>query len=167
MIEKIISGGQTGVDSAALDMAIALGIQYGGFCPAGRINENGKIPDTYKNLEEVSFDRPYSEKENYEARTKKNIASADGTFILVQYPIPDKMKEGTALTIEAAGSTGLVINLSDPERDNIEKIATWVKEKGIRILNIGGPRESSYPGIYQKSVSLLKSVLPRIALRGR
>jgi len=159
MIEKIISGGQTGVDSAVLDVAIELEIKYGGFCPAERINENGKMPDKYRNLQEISFDHPYTEKENYDTRTKKNIALADGTLILVPtYPLPTRIKDGTILTIEAAGDKKLIINLSEPQQDNVERIVKWIKEQNIKKLNIGGPRESNSPGIYQASLELLRKV---------
>lgn len=164
MIEKIITGGQTGADLAALDAALELNINYGGYCPAGRINEDGEIPEKYKKLEEISFNRPYTEMENYEARTIKNATIADGTLILVPcYPLPNTIQDGTKLTIHAALDKSLIINLSDEQQSNIERIVKWVKEKNIKVLNIGGPRESSSPGIYQKSLDFLRKVLPLIA----
>ena len=82
MIGKIISGGQTGVDRAALDVAIDLDIQYGGWCPKGRLDENGTIPSKYKNLEELNGTFS-NDKENYDTRTKKNIQNSDGTLIIL------------------------------------------------------------------------------------
>ena len=71
MIQKIISGGQTGADQAALDAAIKLGISHGGWIPKGRITEHGPLPDRYK-LQEMPTD-------SYPARTEQNIIDSDGT----------------------------------------------------------------------------------------
>ena len=75
MIEKIISGGQTGADQAALDAAIKLGIPHGGWIPKGRLTENGPLPPDKYNLIEMPTD-------SYPERTKKNIRESDGTLIL-------------------------------------------------------------------------------------
>lgn len=82
MLRKIVTGGQTGVDRAALDAAMLLNIEYGGWCPKGRLDEKGKIPEKYKYLDEISGEFK-SENENYAARTKKNIEDSDGTLIIV------------------------------------------------------------------------------------
>ena len=74
MIRKIISGGQTGVDRAALDAAIKLAIAHGGSIPKGRITEDGPLPDTY-NLKETRSS-------SYAERTAKNVQDADGTLII-------------------------------------------------------------------------------------
>src|SRR5262245_15492232 len=104
MLEKIVSGGQTGVDRAALDVAIELNIEYAGWCPKGRLDENGRIPSKYKNLTEI--DGAFTnEKENYDTRTKKNIQDSDGTLVLVpSLPLPEGIKDGTLLTISAVSS---------------------------------------------------------------
>jgi hypothetical protein len=161
MIEKIVSGGQTGVDRAALDTAIALNIPYGGWCPKGRIYELGIIPKKYEALTEVSGEFK-NEKENYDARTIRNIADSDGTLILIPVePLPDNVRDGTLLTIKEAEKRKpfLKINLSKPQIDNIEEIQNWVKKHNIAILNIAGPRESSYSGIYKISADFLKEML--------
>ncbi len=156
MLEKIISGGQAGVDLAALDAAMALGIPYGGYCPKGRINENGKIPGKYKLLNEISGD--------YDARTKLNVQSSDGTLILIpKIPMSPAIKDGTILTIEEAKDqrkSFLMVDLSLAQSVNAGLIIDWVKENSIKILNIAGPRESNSPGIYQSSFNLLQRVLP-------
>src|SRR3954462_12829698 len=69
----IVSGGQTGADRAALDWAIANGIRHGGWCPRGRLAEDGVIPDFYKLRETVSTE--------YAVRTERNICDSDGTVI--------------------------------------------------------------------------------------
>ncbi len=159
MIEKIISGGQTGVDRAALDVAIELDIPYGGSCPNGRIDELGIIPEKYDALIEIQGEFK-SEKEKYDTRTKKNITDSDATLILIPLePLPEKIKDGTLLTIQEVQKRGkpfLKIDLSKPQFENIERIVNWLEKYNINILNIAGPRESICPGIYKTSSELLK-----------
>ncbi|WP_019216466.1 YpsA SLOG family protein, partial [Legionella tunisiensis] len=105
MLEKIVSGGQTGVDRAALDVAIDWNILYGGWCPKGRLDENGTIPKKYQYLKELE-ENYLNDKENFDARTKKNIQDSDGTLILVpSLPLPETIKDGTLLTIEIVNSS--------------------------------------------------------------
>jgi len=74
MIEKIISGGQTGAEQAALDVAIELNIPHGGWVPKGRKTENGRLPDKY-HLKEISSI-------NYPQRTELNVLDSDGTLVI-------------------------------------------------------------------------------------
>src|SRR6516225_6913367 len=90
-IAKIISGGQTGVDRAALDVALELGIPCGGWCPKGRRAEDGPIPQRYP-LQETGS-------KEYPVRTAKNVRQADGTLILTRGP----SDRGTALSVRLAG----------------------------------------------------------------
>jgi hypothetical protein len=169
MIEKIISGGQTGVDMAALDIAIMFGIPHGGWCPKGRIQEKGStIPQEYK-LTEITGNFK-TEKENYNARTKKNIETADGTLIFIpKIPLPSQIKDGTLLTIKEAEyqakllhkAKPLLINLSSDSSENIQIISNWIKKEKIKTLNIAGPRESTCPGIYQLTTQFLKNFFMR------
>lgn len=165
MIEKIISGGQTGVDLAALDAAITFGIPYGGYCPKGRLNENGKIPDKYPTLKEITGEFK-SEKENYDKRTIKNIKESHGTLILVpKIPIPDQITDGTRLTIEEVvkqGTSFKIIDLSQALEENEKIIIDWINTQSIKILNIAGPRESNSPGIYGKSLHFFSTVFPQL-----
>lgn len=106
MIKEIISGGQTGVDQAALDAAIELKISYSGKCPKGRIDENGVIPKRFSELKEIDGEFK-TEKENYDARTKKNIEESDATLIIVpEIPLPSSIKDGTLLTIDEVKKQG-------------------------------------------------------------
>jgi hypothetical protein len=73
-LQRIVSGGQAGVDRAALDWAIARGIPHGGWCPAGRIAEDGMIPERYQLRETAS--------PGYRERTRRNVEDSDGTLIL-------------------------------------------------------------------------------------
>lgn len=164
MINKIISGGQTGVDSAALDAAATFGVSCGGWCPKGRISENGVIPEKYKFLQEISGDFG-ADKENYSARTKANIKDSDATLILVPGAPPHyQIQGGTLLTIQEAKSQGkplLIMDLSQPSSENIESMLSWIKKEKIKIINIAGPRESNCPGvsIYQLSKKFLEDFL--------
>lgn len=106
-----------------------------------------------------------NDKDNYDARTRKNIEDSDGTLIIVPLiPLPEKIKDGTLLTIEYVKKQRkpyLVIGLSKSITINSDLIANWVKENQINTLNIGGPRESTCPGIYQSSLALLEITLPQ------
>jgi hypothetical protein len=137
MLYKLISGGQTGVDRAALDVGLALGLAVGGWCPKGRRAEDGIIPDRYPLVEPPE--------RSYQNRTRRNIEDADGTLILNQ----GKLDGGTALTAAHARQIGkpcLVVALEE----GIEPAAfrDWLTANHIRVLNVAGPRESKRPGVY-------------------
>jgi hypothetical protein len=148
MIEEVISGGQTGVDRAALDVALELRLPCGGWCPKGRRAEDGEIASRYPLRETPSGD--------YFERTEWNVRDSDGTLVLTEGP----PTEGTALTIELAARLGkpfLVIDLtSQPHASTVQ---SWVKTHHVRILNVAGPRESKLPGIYARAVAFLRRVL--------
>ncbi|KTD39114.1 putative molybdenum carrier [Legionella nautarum] len=155
MIEKIVSGGQTGVDQAALSIAAEMGINIGGWCPKGGLDENGScILDVYPSLKETSTTNP-------DERTKLNIQDSDGTLIIVPtWPLAEKIKDGTRLSIEYAQKLGkpyLVIRL-DKKNNASAKLKEWVEAQNIHILNIAGPRESSSPGINKKSYELFREL---------
>ncbi|MGD9152826.1 MAG: putative molybdenum carrier protein [Gammaproteobacteria bacterium] len=155
IITKIISGGQTGVDRAALDVAIELKISHGGWCPKGRRAElNTTIPSKY-HLKET-------ESEKFEERTKLNIKDSDGTLALVP-KTPIKITDGTILTIEEAKLKNkplLIINLS--KKPPVEIILKWIGENNIKTLNIAGPRESQSTGIYDISFKFLYETIKKI-----
>jgi len=148
MIKKVISGGQTGVDRAALDVGMELGIHIGGACPKGRLAEDGPISEKYP-LEELSS-------KDYVVRTRKNVANADGTLILYI----KTLSGGTALTkkfAEELQKPHLVIDLSASPQ--AQKVLEWIEKEGIEVLNVAGPRASTHPGIHQKASQFLKEVL--------
>lgn len=155
MINKIVSGGQTGVDRAGLDAAITSSVNYGGWCPQGRLDENGIIPENYTELNEISGNFK-SEKENYDTRTKLNIRDSDATLIFVpSLPLPLKIKDGTLLTIEEVKRVKkpfLICDLSQSNNFNSEAILDWINSYKIKTLNIAGPRESTWPGIYNSTL---------------
>jgi len=138
---KIISGGQTGVDQAALDFALDHGFKCGGYCPRGRKNEQGSIANRYP-LSEI-------DSEDYLERTRRNIVESDGTLIFKDFV---EVKGGTIDTInlcEQFLKPYLIVNLEQNIQRNV--IFNWLQEFKIVILNIAGNRESASPGICEKS----------------
>jgi len=147
MLSKIISGGQTGADRAALDWAIKRGIMHGGWCPKGRKAEDGTIDRRYNLVETHS--------EDYSQRTEWNVRDSDGTAVL---SIRRELRGGSLLTVElAARYNKPVIHLrqEDEQTNHAQELRSFIKEFGISVLNIAGPRESEEPGIYQFVPSVL------------
>jgi len=148
MIKKIISGGQTGVDRAALDIAIALNFPHSGWCPKGRKAEDGLIPAKYQLQETPSPD--------YSERTAWNVRDSDGTLIICQ----NEIMGGTLLTMKVAQQLKKSYFIFDvAKRQDIKLIKHWLKENQIYLLNIAGPRESQSYGIYQLAFKLLQNLL--------
>jgi predicted Rossmann fold nucleotide-binding protein DprA/Smf involved in DNA uptake len=147
-LEKIISGGQTGVDRAALDVAMELGILCGGWCPKGRRAEDGRIPDSYPLQEASSPDYPF--------RTRLNVEDSDGTLILSG----GSSQGGTALTLKLARKLNKPFLLVDLARNpEPSEVRHWVQKNQIRILNVAGPREGESAGIFEKASAFLREVL--------
>lgn len=149
MIKKIISGGQTGADQAALDVAIMLDISHGGWIPKGRKTEKGRLPDKYK-LKEM----PTS---SYPKRTEQNILDSDGTLIISH----GKLTGGSALTQNLSNEHNrpcLHIDLNQTiEFEAAVEISGWVMQNNIEVLNVAGPRESEDHQIYKSTMGILKS----------
>jgi hypothetical protein len=136
---NVVSGGQSGVDRAALDAAIAAGVPVGGWCPFRRQAEDGPIPPRYPLLE-----TPSSEPAQ---RTEWNVRDSDGLLVLLLDAEP---VGGTLLAFETArklGRPSLSLKLSDPHPASIKKTLKWLRAEGVRALNIAGPRESESPGV--------------------
>lgn len=137
---SVVSGGQTGVDRAALDWAIQRGLRHGGWCPRGRLAEDGVIDHRYALRETDSA--------SYRRRTRQNVIDSDGTLIL---NVGD-LRGGTLSTLgfaERYGKPHLVVPLdAEALGDHAASVMAWVRHHGIAILNIAGPRESTRPGIY-------------------
>lgn len=138
MITRIVSGGQTGVDRAALDAAMFLAIDHGGWCPKGRRAEDGKIPEKYLLQETPEL--------AYAQRTGWNVRDSDGTIIIKRGLI----RGGTAYTMrccEQSGKPCLIVSL-DEQADH-SKVKRWLSEQHIKCLNIAGPRKSQDETIYE------------------
>lgn len=144
---KIVSGGQTGADRAALDVAIERAVPVGGWCPRGRLAENGRIPLQYT-LQETPSDR-------YAERTSWNVRDSDATLVFTMADIGG----GTAFTIEEARRLGKPIKLVDPRAFNPVDIQVWLTAHSIRILNVAGPRESEQPGIYNATRTAINRII--------
>ena len=148
---KIISGGQTGVDRAALDFAIRHGYEHGGWCPRDRRAEDGFIPPHYELHETDSPD--------YVERTEQNVLDADATLIVVR---DRKLSGGTAFTKFCAEQHGRPL-LIICERDGVVQSAitfsNFLTRNKIRMLNVAGPRESQAAGIGKFVIELLEAVL--------
>ena len=136
-VTKIISGGQTGVDRAGLDAAIALNIEYGGYVPKGRKAEDGQVPQKYQ-MEEMK-------KGGYPTRTKKNIEESDGTVIFCQ----GRPSTGTKLTVDYAVKIKkpfLLLDVDDVSKQTaVEILRNWITKESIEVMNVAGPRQSSAP----------------------
>ncbi len=158
MIEKIISGGQTGVDRAALDAARAHGIPTGGWCPKGRGAEDGVIDAAYGLIETPSADPA--------ERTQRNVSDATATLVLVMGTLAEGGADaGTGHTLRVARDLGrpcLTVDLGLPARADWAAVARWLEANRVHILNIAGPRESNARGIYLAALSYLRELLRQL-----
>jgi hypothetical protein len=147
-ISKIISGGQTGVDRGALEAALRLHIPHGGWCPRGRLAEDGWIPDRY-DLQEL-------DSSDYAARTEKNVVESDATLIFCR----GSLSGGTLLTYRLSDRHGRpckVVDLS--ESLDVRDVRGWLEEHQVGTLNVAGPRESQNPGIERQTQESLVELL--------
>ena len=143
--KRIVSGGQTGVDRAALDTAMELGIEHGGWCPAGRLAEDGIIPVRYKLAETQSSEYP--------VRTEQNIVDSSATLILHE----GKIRGGTRLTRRLCKKLEKPFFTVKISLNEVVSVRRWLDLQAPETLNIAGPRESSSPGIYSRSLIFLAS----------
>ena len=154
--QKIISGGQTGVDRAALDVALKHGIDCGGWCPAGRLDEFGRIPDRYsvRELQTGGFTE----------RTMQNVKDSDGTVIIYS----GKLSGGTEQTVRFCRELEQPHQLIYASKVSIEDaarlITDFVRKDKIEILNVAGPRQSEWPDGYDYAYGALNLFLLDAAL---
>jgi Circularly permutated YpsA SLOG family len=190
---KIISGAQSGVDRGALDAALELGIECGGWCPAGRLAEDGTIPKRYP-VQEM----PTAE---YAPRTAQNVTDADGTLIIAN----GELTGGTRETLEFCRQIRkphLVIDVGRLSSDEaIERASEFVRALSSRAearelregqsayeyskassvrggralspwlrmmtLNVAGPRGSQWPGGHSLAQQILRQLLRRLSGQAR
>ena len=139
MVEKIISGGQTGADRAGLDFAIAHGIPHGGWCPLGRLAEDGLIPRRYHLRETPAPD--------YAQRTEWNVRDSDGTVI---FSLGKDLSGGSRFTAEVAAQLGkpcLHVSKASAGRNSAKNLRHFIRRHRIKCLNIAGPRVSIQPQV--------------------
>ena len=155
VLTKIVSGGQTGVDQAALTAAMAMGLEHGGWCPAGRRSEKGRIPAVFQLTE--TFER------NYMVRTEKNVTDSDATIILFR----EELTGGTLLTERLTlkhDRPVLCVDLSNESfEDSIDRIKFWLERFEVQTLNVAGPRESTSRGIQSQAEAFLRRLFDELA----
>ncbi len=144
--ETVVSGGQTGVDRAALDAAAEMGIACGGWCPAGRRAEDGAVPVRYPLRETPSADPA--------ERTAWNVRDSDGTLVLTAGPLSG----GTTLAIQAAHDLRRPLLVVELPAGDAEHVRRWIADREIRTLNVAGPREGERPGIGRMAGDFLREV---------
>lgn len=166
-LTRVVSGGQTGVDRAALDAASAAGMEIGGWCPRDRRAEDGIVPSRYPLRETAS--------RSYAVRTEWNVRDSDGTLILVL----DRISSGTRLTADSAraqerplrieylcpDSTPGLLTTEQPLQQIICDVAEWICREQIQTLNVAGPRGSSRNDVYQRSLQFLTMLFEEISVK--
>lgn len=146
----IVSGGQSGVDRAALDAALASGVEVAGWCPAGRWAEDGPIDARYPLRETAAADPA--------VRTRRNVAESDALLVLA----PSPPSGGTALAIAEAARLGRPVLVAGPGDDPAEAVA-WLGRQRVGRLNVAGPRESEAPGVYRDALRWLQRLLGTVS----
>lgn len=144
---KVVSGGQTGADRAGLDWAIFHNIAHGGWCPRGRKAEDGQIPSHYELIETPSS--------SYLQRTEWNVRDSDATVI---FTITAELTGGSKRTAAFArkhGKPWIHIHYQGTYEKQSERLAHFIHDKGVSVLNVAGSRGSKEPQVH----SFVKHVL--------
>lgn len=144
----IISGGQTGVDRAALDFAIAHDCPHGGWCPRGRRAEDGVLDARYQLIE--------TESRNYRQRTRRNVVDSDATLILNM----GKLEGGSLATLNFAAHYEKPVEVVALDGEDLEgeaaRVCAWLTTNAIGKLNLAGPRASKQPDVYRRAKEFLR-----------
>lgn len=163
-LRRIVSGGQAGADRAALDWALGNGFPHGGWCPRGRITEDGPLPAHYLLRETPSA--------KYSERTRWNVRDSDATVVFTM-TLPGLMG-GTRLTAEFADQSGKPVLHLWPEnaRDGrhhpgpVAALQRFLRTHAVEVLNVAGPRASQQPEIYRFVRDVLDAALTPALLTG-
>jgi hypothetical protein len=151
-VRRVVSGAQTGVDRAALDAALELGLPCGGWVPRGRIDEAGRIPDAYPGLEETAS-------ADWDERTEANVRDSDATLLISRGPLTG----GSLFTRDAALRLGRPTLHLDLRRLSLEQAAEaarrFIEDANVGVLNVAGPRASKDPGLHGLALRLLRDAL--------
>ena len=152
---KIISGGQTGVDRGALDAALDSNAECGGWCPAGRLDENGRIPERYP-LTELLF-------AGSSERTARNVADSDGTLIIYAGALAGGTRETVARCVESDKSN-VALDLSSISIERaIDLAEQFVSSHQLCVLNVAGPRASEWSEGYSHAYEIVSGLLRRLS----
>jgi hypothetical protein len=153
-VRRVVSGGQTGADRAALEAALALKVEIGGWVPMGRLAEDGPIPPHMTGLVETETEAP-------EERTRANVRDSDATLIVSHGPLAG----GSALTLQTALEFHKPVLHVDLDRDSGEAafaiVSSWLRRHRVESLNVAGPRASEDFRIYQDTFTLITALLTR------
>ena len=156
ILRKIISGGQAGVDRGALEAALELGLEHGGFVPRGRRAEDGRVPERFLLTETPS--------DQYPPRTAMNVKLGDGTLLLFHGKAALAKSRGTKLTLEILMKQAKPWWAADPRlEEHAARAAAWITRSNIEVLNVAGPRESKCPGIQEEARRFVRMVFERLS----
>lgn len=139
------------MDRAALDAAIKLGLEYGGWVPKGRLAEDGKIPLKYKLRE--------CDSKEYPVRTEMNVKEGDATLILCRGPVKGGTQFTHFLCLKHQKPVGLVSLDAGSKKEIVEAVKAFIEDQRPKVLNVAGPRESGAPGIYKQAFEILCKAL--------
>ncbi|KJS08965.1 MAG: hypothetical protein VR73_03740 [Gammaproteobacteria bacterium BRH_c0] len=153
-LEKIVSGGQTGVDRAALDAAMARNFPVGGWCPEGRLAEDGIIPDRYP-LQELSG-------AGYRQRTRQNVRDSDATLIIYYDTLSGGTEQTLALCLKEHKPYLLIDAEAIDTRKTVEKLLRFLGQGSIKVLNVAGPRGSAGDWAYSYTHTVIDKLLDRV-----
>ena len=151
---RIVSGGQTGVDRAALDAALALDISCGGWCPEGRLAEDGRIPEHYP-LKELAG-------AGYVERTLQNVIDSDGTVIINFGELQGGTEQTLLFCVEQAKPHELINAEEVPASKAAKLIGAFVRKHRIEILNVAGPRHSKEARAYVYALETVRRFLAEL-----
>jgi hypothetical protein len=152
MVERIISGGQSGADQGGLAVAKRLGIPTGGFMPKGWLTEHGPHPDlaVVYQLEEVNT-------ASYPDRTERNVLAADGTVVF-----GDARSRGSMLTVRPCHRHDrpvCLLPLDGEQAHAATRLRSWLTDHDIKMLNVAGNRASQAAGIEEFVAVVLERAL--------
>ncbi|WP_089727758.1 YpsA SLOG family protein [Candidatus Thiosymbion oneisti] len=154
-IRKLISGGQTGVDQAALKAALAAGVEIGGWCPPNKECETGKIPGEFPLVPTDKARSDSAPAVPRSLRTELNVRDSDATCIITSLNLA-LVDRGTGWTASCTARFGKPLLSVDAYDDAAgDKITEWIEKHKIETLNVAGPSESTAPGIGARTFNII------------